>query len=257
MRFRVGDLEFNATVADGSQAPSAQTGALLRSLTIQFRAQKIAMHEQVLLEAQQRQLGGVFSLTEAGEPELEWRVRESTSTYIGTEPYGIHHHVWRIDQVERLACQRLIVGSIELEPYEYYEQGADVSGVRLTARAVVSEADLEGLSRLAGPTQVVRVGISDTPRGMLIEGYVWGEGPDGLAVALVCADIREPRVTLDGVHGWPSDDTVDDLVGTLRAKGLLDEQDLDALAERIRHRRHTQRRVSNINAWKLEDSQTN
>src|SRR6188474_3462593 len=70
MKFRAGDLEFNANVAESSEAPSPQTGDLLRALTIQFRAQKISMHQQALEQAQQRAAGGLFSLTDANEPEL-------------------------------------------------------------------------------------------------------------------------------------------------------------------------------------------
>ena len=70
MKFRAGELEFSATVAESSEAPSPQTGDLLRSLTIQFRAQKITMHEQALEEAQRRQSGGLISLNDAtNEPE--------------------------------------------------------------------------------------------------------------------------------------------------------------------------------------------
>ena len=57
MRFKAGELEFNATVADASESPSPQTGDPLRVLTIQFRAQKVPMHEQALDEAQRRQSG--------------------------------------------------------------------------------------------------------------------------------------------------------------------------------------------------------
>src|SRR5579859_3435581 len=122
MRFRAGELEFNATVAETSEAASAQTGEVLRTLTIQFRAQKAAMHELAVDEAQLRHQGGLFSLDEGDEVETEWRVRESTFSYVGSEPWGINHHVWRIEQVERLACERLIVGPVTLEPYEYVEQ---------------------------------------------------------------------------------------------------------------------------------------
>src|SRR6266851_8248818 len=141
MKFRAGELEFNATIAEASESPSPQTGDPLRTLTIQFRAQKVPMHEQALIEADQRRSGGLFSLGDADQPDLEWRVRESTSSFVGTEPWGINHHVWRIAQVERLACDRLIVDSVELEPYEYAEEVSDDGFVRLVARAFISEAD--------------------------------------------------------------------------------------------------------------------
>jgi hypothetical protein len=263
VRFRAGELEFNATVADASEAASPQTGDPLRSMTIQFRAQKAAMHEQALAEAQQRQSGGLFSLDETADPtEVEWRVRDSTFTYVGSEPWGIHHHVWRIEQVERLLCEQLIVGPVTLQPYDYVEQVSESGVLRLAARATVSELDLDALSRVSGAIAIVRVGISSTPRTMLLEGYVWAPEDAGLGVALTCEDVREPRVTLRGVEGMPREDVLEELLGLLHGLGReeqrglphardLDEQrgpphdrDLEELRERLRLRRHAARRVS-------------
>src|SRR5215211_4774662 len=166
MKFRAGELEFNATVAESTEVASAQTGDSLRLLTIQFRAQKIPMHEQALAEAQLRQAGGLFSLTDANQPEMEWRVRESTSNYVGSEPWGINHHVWRIEQVERIACERLSIDGLELEPYEYVEAVDDEGVVSLAARAFITESHLEWLSAHGDVVEVTRVGISPEPRRM-------------------------------------------------------------------------------------------
>jgi hypothetical protein len=238
MKFRAGDLEFNASVVESSQLASPQTGNTLQLLTIQFRAQKAGVHEAAVTEALERQSGGLYSMTESNEPEMEWRVRESNWTYVGSEPWGVNHHVWRIEQVERLACSRLVIGSISLEPYDYAE---DVSGgfVRLAARASVSEADLEAISRLPGVVDVVRVGISDAPRHMRLSGYVWGDHASGLAVALGCEDVREPRVTVSGFD----------------SSSVADFEDLVELAtldrEELRQRRHARRHVSDIDGWDL------
>src|SRR5438132_1207516 len=143
MKFRAGGLEFNANVAEASEAPSPQTGEPLRSLTIQFRAQKESVHEQAVEQAQARQSGGLYSLDDADQPVLEWQVRESTFSYVGSAPWGINHHVWRIQQIERLACDRLRIGEIELEPYDYMEEAREDGLVRLAARALIAQADLD------------------------------------------------------------------------------------------------------------------
>jgi hypothetical protein len=244
VKFRAGALEFNATVAEASEAPSPRTGDVLRSLTIQFRAQKLTMHEQVLEEAQHRQSGGLFSLADADQPEVEWRVRESRSQYVGSEPWGINHHIWLIEQVERLACERLIVGPIEVEPYEYTEEASDDGVLQLAARALISASDLEALSRISAAVDVVRGGISDRPRRMRV-AYVWGERPEGLACAIACEDEREPRVSLRGPQS--QGDTLGDLLAVLLARAIVDEP---ALAE-LRERRHAARRVTNVDAWPL------
>lgn len=240
MKFRAGDLEFTASVMESSQAASAQTGHTLQSLTIQFRAQKAGVHEAAVTAALQRQSGGLYSLAESSdEPEVEWRVRESNWTYVGSEPWGVNHHVWRIEQVERLEISRLIVGSVELEPYDYTESLSDDGAVRLAARALVSPADLEALSRVSGLVLVQRVGISDTPRTMRLSGYVWGERPESLAVSLACEDMREPRVSVAGFEGSLADD-LEDLI----ALALADDAE-------FRRRRHARRKVADVDAWPL------
>lgn len=234
MKFRAGDLEFSATVAETSETRSPQTGDMLRAMTIQFRAQKAGVHEAAVTEALQRQSGGLYSLDDVNEPEMEWRVRESNWSYVGTEPWGVNHHVWRIEQVERLACSRLVISSIGLEPYDYAENVTD-GRVRLAARALISETDLSTLSHLFGPVEVTRVGISDAARRMRVSGYVWGETAEGLAVVLACEDVAEPRVTVEGYTGSSQQELEDLIAGN----------------EELIARRHARRRVSDVDGWQL------
>jgi len=239
VKFRAGELEFNASVVESSQSASPQTGNPLQLMTIQFRAQKEGVHEAAVTEALQRQSGGLYSLDESDQPEVEWRVRESNWTYVGSEPWGVNHHVWRIEQVERIACELLRLGTVELEPYDYTEEVLPDGGVRLAARALVSEDDLATISGFFGPLEVTRLGISDTPRQMRLTGYVWGERLEGLVVVLACADVRSPRVTVAGFDG----DLMEDLEDLI-ALGAVD-------VEALRERRHARRRVTNVDAWEL------
>jgi hypothetical protein len=239
VKFRAGELEFNASVVESSQQPSPQTGNPLQLMTIQFRAQKEGVHEAAVTEALQRQSGGLYSLDESNSPDIEWRVRESNWTFVGTEPWGVNHHVWRIEQVERIACELLRLGDVQVEPYDYAEEVLPDGGVRLAARALVAEEGLEAISRIAGPIEVTRFGISDTPRRMRLTGYVWGERFEGLVVVLACADVREPRVYVAGYDG----DLAEDLEDLIQL-GAAD-------AEALRARRHARRRVQNVDEWEL------
>ena len=239
MKFRAGELEFNASVVESSQQPSPQTGNPLQLMTIQFRAQKEGVHEAAVTEALQRQSGGLYSLDESDTPETEWRVRESNWTYVGTEPWGVNHHVWRIEQVERIACELLRLGDVQVEPYDYAEEVLPDGSVRLAARALVTERDLEAISRVVGPLEVTRLGISDTPRRMRLSGYVWGERFEGFVVVVAFLDVREPRVYVSGYDGDPSED-IEDLIQL----GAVD-------AEALRERRHARRRVANVDGWEL------
>jgi hypothetical protein len=228
VKFRAGGLEFHANVAEASELRSPQTGDVLQSLVIQFRAQKAEMHEQALEQAAQRQSGGLFSVGDADEPEVEWRVREFSSQYVGTEPWGLNHHIWRIEQVER--------------------QASEDGMVRLAARALIADDQLHELSRISVPVDVVRIGISESPRRMRLT-YVWGEGFDGQSIALVCEDVREPRITLEGGSPVSASDDLHELIAVLRGRGVLGDADLDELWSR----RHAARRVANVDAWPLSD----
>src|SRR5262245_10735473 len=173
-------------------------------------------------------------------PESEWRVDDSGFTYVGTEPWGMHHHTWRIEQVERLSLTALVLGPLTLEPYEYREETSEDGGLRLAARAPASDADLAALGALTSAVAVTRVGISAEPRQMLLEGYVWGpSAPHGQAVALACSDAGAPRVTLAG-----QSNVRDPLLDLLVERGVLDRGELAA-------RRHAARRVDDVDGWAL------
>jgi hypothetical protein len=219
---------------DSTQSASPQTGNSLQQLTISFRAQKAGMHEAAVTEALQRQSGGLFSLDDSNQPELEWRVRESNWNYMGQEPWGVNHHQWRIEQVERLLCTGLRIGEVDLEPYDYAENLTD-GRVRLAARALISDEGLQTIAHTFGAIEVTRVGISDTPRKMRLSGYVWGERPEGLVVVLACEDIAEPRVTVEGFLEGSSEEL----------------EDLIAQNEELIQRRHARRRVQDVDAWYL------
>ena len=266
MKFKAGDLIFNtASVTEARPGqPAPQTGNLLRSLTIQFRAPKQAMHEAALEAAQQTRNGGLFSLTDSDEPEAEWAVRESAFQYVGSEPWGINHHSWYIEQIERLECTGLTIGSVELKPYEYVEETSEEGALRLAARAPAGETELRSIYELSAagtPVDVVRVGINPEPRKMVVEAYVWGDGREGPAVALSCRDVAEPRVALAapstgmGHSSQVAEDLLDELLTSLKAKGVLSQDEAEGVRsaghERAWQRVHTARHVQDLDGWQI------
>jgi hypothetical protein len=255
MRFRTGELTFTASIVDAGQLTSPQTGAPLRAFTIQFRVPKPDQHALLVEAAQQRSRGGLFSLTDDDEPDAEWRVCESGFAYIGSEPWGVHHHTWHLEEIEPIACTRLVLGSIELEPYDYREQVGDDGRLRLAVRTAVSDADLRVVSELhqsQAAVEVVRVGISQEPRRMRLVQYAWGERGDALAVVLACAELGTLRVALDSTPPPPAPtDSFDDLLSLLEQKGLLSQQEQQLLLDSRRERDLAARHVANPDAWPL------
>src|SRR5215207_8077114 len=181
MRFRADEFAFTASVTEAHDEPSPQTGAPLKWLTIQFRAQTDEVHAQALVAATEKARGGLFSEAESPDhSDLEWRVADSSVQFVGNPPWGVNHHTWVIQQVERLACTRLRIGPLELEPYDYAEELDTDARLKVVARCSASDSDLADILRLQRElVEVTRVGISETPKRMLVEDYVWGAGARG------------------------------------------------------------------------------
>jgi hypothetical protein len=246
MHFRAGDLAFTASVTEVHDEPSPQTGAPLKWLTIQFRAQTDEAHEQALAAASERSRGGLFAGSESpDEPEVEFRVVDTSVQFVGNPPWGVNHHTWVIQQVERVACSLLRVGDVELEPYDYAEELSVDDNLRLAARAYVSDSMLSSLAQLMltrEPIDVTRVGISNEPRRMRVEDYAWGPGARGQGIVVLLADIAERRIRV----GSPASQD-EGLLALLRSNGVLSAE---ALGE-LQAQRHAARQVRDLDAWDL------
>jgi hypothetical protein len=219
VRFRIGEVELTASVAEVAE----------RALTIQFRAPKIELHEQLLEAARRR--AAVVSLAD----DREWRVANVSFGYVGSEPWGMHHHTWRLEQVSRVAVGKLRIGDVALQPYDYREDTSEDGSFRFALRAAVTDSDLHALATLSG-TVVAVVREQEPPRRTLLEGFVWGTSTrHGKAVALVCSEEVEPRVTLAGATSLEPR-----VLALLTQRGVLTHAEVLALCE-----------VQDVDAWDL------
>jgi hypothetical protein len=221
VRFQIGEVNFTASIAEAAE----------RAITIQFRAPKLEMHEQLLQAAHQR--ANVLSL----DDDKEWRVANVSFAYVGSEPWGMHHHTWRLEQVSRVAVGVLRIGDVALQPYDYREETAEDGGFRFALRAAVTDSELRALAALTGTfVEVQRSDLESRPRRMLLEGFVWGSSTrHGQAIALVCSEHVEPRVTLAGAT--PLEPR---LLALLTQRGALAHAEVLALRE-----------VQDVDAWDL------
>jgi len=221
VRFRIGEVELTASVAEVAE----------RALTIQFRAPKIELHEQLLDAARRR--AAVLSL----EDNREWRVANVSFGYVGSEPWGMHHHTWRLEQVSRVAIDSIRIGDLSLRPYDYREENSKDGSFRFALRAAVTDSDLHHLATLSGTlVEVQRGDLEPRSRRMLLEGFVWGTSTrHGQAVALVCSEELEPRITLAGATSLEPR-----LLALLTQRGALTHAEVLALSE-----------VQDVDAWDL------
>jgi hypothetical protein len=220
VRFRVAELEFTASVAEVGE----------RSLTIQFRAPRMQMHEQLLEAAQQR--AHVQSL----EDDREWRIANVSFGYVGSEPWGMHHHTWRLEQVSRVAIESIRIGDLPLRLYDYREETSADGTLRFALRAAVTDSELRVLAALTGTRVAVQRDLDPRSRRMLLEGFVWGPSTrHAKAVALVCSEQLEPRVTLAGATSLEPR-----VLALLTQRGVLMHAEVLALCE-----------VQDVDAWDL------
>jgi hypothetical protein len=206
-----------------------------------------------------RELGerAVRAVDERGEHAGRWCV--SWNSY--GESAGVHTYSLLLREAEELLLETLVVGGLELYPYEYREDFVG-DGLVLRAKMQGTEEEVEGLRRvLAGnaPFAVVRRGIHDEPREMRLGVGEWSVTEDGIKIRLVLVD----RV-LDGTArselAWIAEENsraalgfyanlLERLAEVMVEKGVLSRAELDGLREDARAAPGASRRE----LWKVAD----
>jgi hypothetical protein len=259
MRLRSGEQTFTVTVIEAGETPR-------RWIRVQFRAQTADLHTQAVEAAERGRGGGLFELDAAEAPATEWGIREASASYVGNEPWGMHHHTWLLEQVERTGPLKLVFRALEptnaeplvqLAPYDYREEVTPTGLLRLSARGPVSDHELQLIKRAClearSILRVTRVGISSVEVPMIIEAYLWGPGRLGPGVVLTCSEATGPRLTL-AEGRLPADGPLDAatilLAGLVRA-GTLPEVDPTAIRASMADELHATWSVPNLDAWPL------
>lgn len=199
----------------------------------------------------------VRSTDEAGDFAGNWLV--SWNSY--TETAGLHTYSLILREREDLSLEALLLGELELHPYEYRER---ILGGRLMiwAKLVGTQDDLErlrGKVRSDAPLAVVRRGIQAEPRRMVLGVAEWSVFEDRVKYRLVLADAEisdETRLELARTEEENSraalvyyENLVERLTDLLVQRGVLSDGEVQALREAARNAPGVTRR----DLWRVAD----
>ena len=177
-----------------------------------------------------------------GEQYGRWRV--SWNSYGETD--GVHTYGLILREAEELNLDALLLGTMELYPYEYREQVLE-DGLTIFAKMVGTHADVTRINRLIRTRTsfpVVRRGIQNTPREMRLGVAEWSEYEDRIKFRLVLVDheiTEEVRSELGRIQEQNNRSAlgyyvnlVDRLTELLVERGTMTQADLDGLREAAR-----------------------
>lgn len=128
----------------------------------------------------------VSAVDAAGEFAGKWCV--SWNSY--AESGGLHTYIVLLREAEELSLEALVVGGLELHPYEYRERVVG-DGLAIWSKMVGTHDDvreLRAVLRAGGTVPVIRRGINDQPRAMRVGVADWSEWEDRVKFRLVLLD---------------------------------------------------------------------
>ena len=202
----------------------------------------------------------IRSTDPAGEFSGKWLV--SWNSY--AEVAGMHTYTLILREHEELSLEALLLGDLELHPYEYRERILG-EGLTIWAKLVGTEEDLErlrGTVRGREAFRVVRRGIQDQPREMRLGVAEWSMFDDRVKyrVVLVDADLNEEmRFELARIEEENSraalsfyENVVERLTELLVHRGVVTLEEIQGLREAARSSpgvtRHEFWRVADVDA---------
>ncbi|HET8654146.1 MAG TPA: hypothetical protein VFL93_01335 [Longimicrobiaceae bacterium] len=176
---------------------------------------------------------------ESGDFAGKWCV--SWNSY--AESGGVHTYILLLREAEEISLEALLVGDLELHPYEYREAVLG-GGLALWAKAVGSETDLRRLRALfreRPAVPIVRHGVDEHPREMRLAAAEWSTWEDRVKYRLVLVEgridegehsafARVERENSRAALGFYMN-FADRLVDLMVSKGLVTRSEIDAVRE--------------------------
>lgn len=238
-------------------ARSRHTGRELRELHGWITTSDPETHRWLTAALRRLPDSPMRSTDQSGEFSGKWLV--SWNSY--AETAGLHTYTLILRENEDLSLEALLLGELELHPYEYRERVIG-DGLTIWAKLVGTPEDLE---RLRGAVRghevlsVVRRGIQDQPREMRLGVAEWSMFEDRVKyrLVLVDTDINEGmRLELARIEEENSraalgyyENFLERLTDLLVHRGLVSAEDIQALREAAR----TSPGVTRHDFWRVAD----
>lgn len=184
----------------------------------------------------------VRAVDERGDYAGRWCV--SWNSY--GESAGVHTYSLLLREAEELLLETLLVGALELYPYEYREEVVG-EGLTIQAKVQSTREEIEDLRLLfagAPVVPVVRRGIQDQPREMRLGVGEWAETEDGIKLRLVLVD-RALEGTARSELAWIAEENsraalgfyanfLERLADLVVERGVIPREEMDRLREAAR-----------------------
>jgi hypothetical protein len=218
---------------------SSHTGRTLRNGTVRVRLERT--YDELMAALPGRVLES---------DEGQWLVLERPM-HSYRDGSRVTEHVLEMEEFENRAATMLRIADLELKPEKYHEGSTRDDGVEVHARvALLEPKQIDRLREIVAadrPVPVVREGVQDAPRQMVIEVLGWSEHGAEQVYELRCKDeIQRKRAELSLRHDWRSMFANARLVaellewrsalGTLLLeKGILSKDEIDRLDQQAKH----------------------
>jgi len=232
-KFRLGSIELLADVENAGTVVSEHSGKALPRIQINF-----PVHAQDVDAIKRALTAHKFESVDAGGG-TKWSVETSSESYTGDPWRADHKFSLGLRLHEELPVTELVVDAETFRPYSY-EETAGADGLEVAARVKLSGREVERLRKLQAESKlmnVVRRGISETPRRMRFGRLMWSGGDAEYKFNITLFDegyslhslLDDPLITYPGFTSLRTRSKLQKLVEVLKSKGLLDQGELDAI----------------------------
>jgi hypothetical protein len=191
---QIGDKRLPVVVVGEERSISLITGRLLRHTVVTAYLTSPRNHQRLLEFLERTGKTGVASLDEEGSP-TRWKLRNN-EWRIEDQGYGeTYLHKLYLDEIEQLTPKSLVINGLEIHPYYYKEEiDPEINGLVIRVRIHTDEAEvtqLNAMAQAAKPVAVVRTGVQDGIRLMVLITGFWSQHPDGIKQEI---GLAEPAV---------------------------------------------------------------
>ncbi len=195
MKFKMFDRIFDIRNMDyGNSRISPHTNEERESISIYFDIVGDSTNNIIQENLSDHKTGNIFSLNENEVETKEYKLVNTSYTY-NTNPFDsktVYNYRFDLEEVENLEIESLILGEIEVFPYDYKEEYIEESdALMITAKIEVSEEKIQELDNLYEGNlyfDVVRNGISDKKLEMRFGQGNWSKNEGKIKQELILVE---------------------------------------------------------------------
>lgn len=185
MKFKLFNRELEVeTINYEEPIISPHTGKELERMNFDIKVIGASTNDDIQARIPESKNGGIFSIDDDENELKEYRLIKYPYSYntSSSDENRVYNYTLHLEEVERLNIESLIIGDLEIFPYEYEEEYDDaiISTVKVKLTKIESEKldSLDGLENKDRYFKVIRKGISEDKLDMRFGQVIWSEDGD-------------------------------------------------------------------------------